>query len=1269
MDYDPFSYRERHNASWDRIRHENSASVRSEPADATAYYQNYNPNDYQYNNFVPNFADQSLVLSSDYVPQDPIIGYMPMQAIQNSIIMDGSAQNATMISQNLENLEDLEELEAFEDEEDDDIEQEEEESDEEEEEEEVDRPDVYCMECDAKLEEPSLHDVAACSSWKPVKFQCPTCPESFNFERNLKIHKIARHFEAEDFVRGSLCHFCPNETRRTPFSRCSAYVGHVKSHMKSDSLICENPDCGQEFENERDLDRHFRREHSDEPYELVYCPKCEKVITFEESLPHRLVHLSRKNKKKAAIREKRKRATVRSRKFACPECAKSFVRPSELARHAAVHLRAKSLTSTQAIPKWKCAICSKEYAHKSGLQEHKRVAHGKAKKIGCRVCGAVFTKKTNHDRHMSQIHPLDETPSSGRPKFECADCPTVLNTLGSLTRHRKTCHNENATNFRPTKAVPPVYRQHICKTCKREFREPEMLKKHQRTHVFAEHRWRNMLENGERKCAFCEKSFVLRSSFLWHLQKHYEEQEASAAAAQPYCSECELTFFSPGEYRQHLDEQHTVVCGVCQQKFTSRQIYEDHICNRKFSGLPANRVLICRLCRPPVRLTTARQIREHRARHLPRKTHLCWTCHKSFRTSQLLSLHAEVHDRQPVQCAHCPQVFHSRVALKQHTRVSHGGDTNYQVVVHVDRNMAMSAQSFAEYGIAADHAEDQAHRAHSVTEWMESQRQRQATHQNAIDEQEPEQEQPEMAYQQVVAINYQQAPAPPTEPPTRPARTTEPSVGDRQPVRCEVCQHLYDNVDMLCEHWIGSDTDTDHSFGFVTCPVCDLRIRGAAEAANHLRNAHLFPRPRILEFIKPDDPMPQPPSTSLVLATTSNSTKHKHQCEQCLKTFTRKNDLERHLEIHSDERPYQCPHCSSTFRRKSTLKVHVATHSEQPPQLQCTVCERSFYEKKTLVIHMRIHTGEQPYKCRYCDLHFRTTAMTRTHEKKCAHGGPARPILSDPSTSDVANAFQPQFVAPQPELSRTITQISTLPDEQLLASRHSAFSSVPALAGMGSADTPIFVITRPMSEMQYVVIVQKSKPTESTVRYAVDTVSEIKLGQLRESMNLSIVLHNEMRLNVNTIKMLQILPSLRPDDTYKTRITVGAPLQHHDLFAIIAHNNNKTAGGDSFLRRCDVCELDLPTKRISDAHFYSEDHETAQLMYPTTAQRPLMGGRRNVPGGRNMRTANSEASSDLNCKLCGSRFTDMDSLLNHIRQVHDEPTVPARPVAHTAPIN
>ena len=45
---------------------------------------------------------------------------------------------------------------------------------------------------------------------------------------------------------------------------------------------------------QKDRDRHIRRDHSEEVYELSFCPKCQKVIALEDSAAHCLLHISEK---------------------------------------------------------------------------------------------------------------------------------------------------------------------------------------------------------------------------------------------------------------------------------------------------------------------------------------------------------------------------------------------------------------------------------------------------------------------------------------------------------------------------------------------------------------------------------------------------------------------------------------------------------------------------------------------------------------------------------------------------------------------------------------------------------------------------------------------------------------------------------------------------------------------------------------------------------------------------------------------------------------
>jgi len=127
------------------------------------------------------------------------------------------------------------------------------------------------------------------------------------------------------------------------------------------------------------------------------------------------------------------------------------------------------------------------------------------------------------------------------------------------------------------------------------------------------------------------------------------------------------------------------------------------------------------------------------------------------------------------------------------------------------------------------------------------------------------------------------------------------------------------------------------------------------------------------------------------------------QCKVCGKRFQFESRVQRHMTLHTGEKPYMCSFCDKKFRSKYQHRMHELGHRGQLPQCPvcggryvclskhilihssdgyehvCSVCQRAFRRARNLKRHMIVHTGERPYTCQDCGGRYRTSTYLKLH--------------------------------------------------------------------------------------------------------------------------------------------------------------------------------------------------------------------------------------------------------------------------------------------------
>ena len=105
------------------------------------------------------------------------------------------------------------------------------------------------------------------------------------------------------------------------------------------------------------------------------------------------------------------------------------------------------------------------------------------------------------------------------------------------------------------------------------------------------------------------------------------------------------------------------------------------------------------------------------------------------------------------------------------------------------------------------------------------------------------------------------------------------------------------------------------------------------------------------------------------------------KCLTCNKKFSNIQYLKKHEKCHNNDYVFKCELCTKIFTRKDNLNVHINNVHECISQLHfCEVCNAKFKRKSDLKRHLMVHSATF-YMCKHCNKKFSFNYNLQRHIK------------------------------------------------------------------------------------------------------------------------------------------------------------------------------------------------------------------------------------------------------------------------------------------------
>lgn len=211
-----------------------------------------------------------------------------------------------------------------------------------------------------------------------------------------------------------------------------------------------------------------------------------------------------------------------------------------------------------------------------------------------------------------------------------------------------------------------------------------------------------------------------------------------------------------------------------------------------------------------------------------------------------------------------------------------------------------------------------------------------------------------------------------------------------KPYICTLCSMNFSCLEALAAHMRRHDGKLPY-----TCKICHEGFQVYRQLKEHA----------VVHYLKQENKKPA---------------KKVIYCEVCKKEFRKPCDLERHMRVHTGEKPFSCSVCGNRFQQAHNLTKHMFIHTKEK-QYPCDICKKVFGRSDVLDRHMLTHSIKKPQQCEYCPKNFvrlqqLVDHVQKRHSEEKKNKGKKRKIKPDSECQNKAKKATKEKVNDKKEL-------------------------------------------------------------------------------------------------------------------------------------------------------------------------------------------------------------------------------------------------------------